>query len=101
MYNTPEPWGKAASAYTSAALNNAQTIVLESEGNRKDTYDRYLAWVWLDGKLHNLDLVQQAYSNAKVGRSSKYFSVFAEVEAEVAKTGRRVFGELDPSFDYS
>lgn len=101
VYNTPEPWGKAASAYTSAALNNAQTIVLESEGNRKDTYDRYLAWVWLDGKLHNLDLVQQAYSNAKVGRSSKYFSVFAEVEAEVAKTGRRVFGELDPSFDYS
>ena len=37
----------------------------------------------------------------QVGRSSKYFSVFAEVEAEVAKTGRRVFGELDPSFDYS
>ncbi|MFA6595981.1 MAG: hypothetical protein WCT00_06670, partial [Bacilli bacterium] len=82
-------------------LNNAKTIVLESEGNRRDTYDRYLAWVWLDGKLHNLDLVQQAYSNAKVARSSKYFDIFNEVEALVAKTGRRVFGELDPTFNYN
>ncbi|HHU24007.1 MAG TPA: thermonuclease family protein [Acholeplasmataceae bacterium] len=101
VFSQKEPWGSAASAFTASALNNAKTIVLESEGNRRDTYDRYLAWVWLDGKLHNLDLVQQAYSNAKVARSSKYFDIFNEVEALVAKTGRRVFGELDPTFNYN
>lgn len=100
VYYQKDPWGTAASKYTADVLRNAKTIILESEGSRMDTYDRYLAWVWLDGKLHNLDMVQQAYSNAKIGKSSKYYQIMTEVEAQVAKTGRRIYGELDPSYNY-
>ncbi len=41
-----EPWGKAAAIYTQARLSNAETIVLQAEGERMDGNGRYLAWVW-------------------------------------------------------
>ena len=95
-----DPWGKAASQYTKQILLNATEIILESEGGQKDTYGRYLAWVWVDGKLLNLMIVQQAYSNSTAPLSSKYGKIMLEVSAQVSKTGRRFFGEIDPNYDY-
>ena len=97
-----EPWGGAAATYTKNFLLNAQTILLESEGNaRFDAYGRYLAWVWVDGILLNLAIVQEAYSGASVKANSKYFEIFFEVEQAVSKTGRRIWGEIDPNYRYS
>ena len=95
-----DPWGKAASSYTSHILTNATEIILEAEGREQDTYGRYLAWVWVDGKLLNLMIVQEAYSNSTAPLSSKYGKIMLEVSAEVSKTGRRFFGEIDPNYKY-
>lgn len=95
-----DPWGKAASEFTKKVLTNAKTIVLESEGAIKDSYNRYLAWVWVDGKLLNLQLVQEAYSNSTTSRTSKYFDIMYATSNEAKKTGRRFFGEIDPNFNY-
>lgn len=94
-----EAWGKAASNYTSNKLKNAKTIVLESEGSRHDVYNRYLAFVWVDGKLLNLEIIEQAYSNSTLV-NSKYESYFSQASNEAKKTGRRFFGEIDPNYDY-
>jgi micrococcal nuclease len=54
-----EPFGKEASNYTCAALKKAKKIVLETDG--KDVYDKYnrlLAWVWLDGQLHQENITK-------------------------------------------
>lgn len=104
--NTPEtsirkdPWGKAAANYAANRLKNAKKIVLESEGERKDTYDRYLGFVWLDGELYNLQVVEEAYSKSICSESSKYYKYFIDVDINISQTGRRVFGELDPGYDY-
>lgn len=95
-----DPWGMAASHFTADILNNAETIVLEAEGNRTDTYGRYLAFVWADGVLVNLEVVQNAYSNSKLSSSSKYFDAFYDTELVISQTGRRVWGEIDPDYDY-
>lgn len=94
-----DPWGKAASNYTANKLYNAQTIVLEAEGARTESYDRYLAFVWVDGKLLNLQIVEQAYSNSTL-INSKYEEYFIEASAFAKKTGRRFYGETDPGYDY-
>ena len=73
--------------------------MLESEGARKDTYDRYLAFVWVDGKLLNLEIIEQAYSNSTLN-NSKYKEIFMEASITAMKTGRRFFGEIDPAYDY-
>lgn len=93
-----DPWGKAASTFTANRLRNAKEIILESYGARKDTYNRYLAFVWVDGKLLNLELIQEAYSNSTINSSFKYGNIFISVSVEVSKTGRRFFGETDPNY---
>lgn len=108
--NTPEstakfePWGKAASSFTCDKLTNASTIVLQADptAGRMDSYGtRYLAWVWYDGRLLNLELVEQAYSKAVGDASTLYGNMIFQRNLYVQLTGRRVWGETDPHFDYS
>lgn len=97
-----EAWGKAASNFMKELLESAETIVIEFDeyGNTVDTYGRYLAYVWADGVLANLELVKEGYSTMKLSSKSKYFDAFYEAEFKVSNTGRRVWGEIDPHFDY-
>ena len=102
-----EPWGKVAANYTKERLENAQTIVLQAEGERMDGNGRYLAWVWYlpEGEdtfiLLNLELVELAYSKNKVAAGSVYSEVLLYADWNASLTKRRVWGELDPNYDYS
>jgi len=102
-----EAWGKAAAIYTENKLKNAETIVLEAEGERQDGNGRYLAWVWYretaESKfiLLNLELVELAYSKNKVAMGSKFTTILTLADWNASLTKRRVWGELDPAFDYS
>lgn len=108
--NTPEstykfePWGKAASTFTCDKLTNATSIVLEydpSSEARTDGNGRYLGWVWYDGRLLNLELVEEAYTGSKGVGGSKYETTFYLAEFKTQDTDRRIWGEDDPDFDYS
>lgn len=94
-----DPWGKAASEYTKKKLTSASTIVLEAEGARTENYGRYLGFVWIDGVLLNLEIVEQAYSNSTLN-NSKYAEYFRTASNYAQATGRRFYGETDPGYDY-
>lgn len=96
-----DPWGKSASDYTCDKLTTATTIVLEAGSEMQDGYGRYLAWVWYDGRLLNLELVEQAYSNAKGTSGTKYEDVIYDAELAAQATDKRIWGEKDPTYDYS
>ena len=108
--NTPEstakvePWGKPASDYTCDKLTNATTIVIQADpaSGRLDSYGtRYLGWVWYDGRLLNLELVEQAYSKASGSTDTLYGTLIFNVNLQVQFSERRVWGEVDPVYDYS
>lgn len=95
-----DAWGKEASKFTSNILRNAKEIVIEREEHKiKDVYDRYLGYVWVDGVLLNLLLVDEAYSGAAAA-DSKYKEYFTEAMLHAQITGRRYYGEIDPNYDY-
>jgi micrococcal nuclease len=99
-----DPWGKAASTFTCDKLTNASSIVLEKQlasDERTDGNGRYLAWVWYDGRLLNLELIEQAYSKSKSSVTSKYGMLIFTADLETQLSDRRVWGETDPDFDYS
>ena len=95
-----EAWGKAASTFTRNKLQNAHTIVLESQGPRQETYGRYLGFVWVDGVLLNLELVENCYTPAALS-DGPYEEYFMDAMMHAKKTGRRVWGEIDPNYDYN
>ena len=103
-----DPWGYAASNHTKNQLKAAKKIVLTCDDleNRVDsTGNRYLAWVWIidengDSRLLNLELTELAYCWAKSSDTS-LDSYFTEATYKVASCGCRIYGEVDPVYDYS
>lgn len=59
--NKIEPYGKTASKFTCDTLKKAKKIELQYDGPKKDKYNRTLAWVWVDGKLLQRELVKKGY----------------------------------------
>lgn len=58
--------GQEASNYVCKTLNQASKITLEYEENSyKDKYNRVLAWVYVDDKLIQEDLVRKGYAQVK------------------------------------
>jgi micrococcal nuclease len=113
--NTPEsvhpdkkqniPMGKIASRYTQKKLLDeyGQYIDIEFEMSRiRGNYGRLLAYVFVNGKNLNIDLVRQGLSPyyAKYGRSQKYDTEFrfAERQARREKLNIWVDPELTKSY---
>lgn len=98
-----EPWGYQATQFVCGKLEVAETIVLERnfDGVLRDTYGRYLAFIWADGRLINLEVIEKAYSEARGAVNLKYGSALMEAMFAAEETGRRIHGETDPLFDYS
>ena len=63
-YPVEDPWGPEAKAFTTGKLNNATTIYVQSDPylGYKDTYDRRLGYVWVDGVMINYELVKNGFS---------------------------------------
>ncbi|MFD2445048.1 thermonuclease family protein [Bacillus sp. CGMCC 1.16607] len=54
-----EPFGKEASQYTCNFLKKGKKIVLETDGKSLyDKYNRLLAWVFVDNKLHQEEITK-------------------------------------------
>ncbi|MBU1092858.1 MAG: thermonuclease family protein [Firmicutes bacterium] len=103
--STYEPWGIEAAAFAREKLSGAEKIILQAEGDRTDGNSRYLAWVWYvkDGvtRLLNLELVEQAYAWTSGAVGTQYEDEFTIAGAETQLTQRRIYGEIDPNYDYS
>jgi micrococcal nuclease len=98
-----EPWGAQASIYTCEQLKNAEEIVLERDwdGTLQEQNGRYLAFIWVDGKLLNLMLIEESFSRATGVLSLKYGDIMFDAGVKAVEEGKRINGESDPDFDYS
>jgi micrococcal nuclease len=57
------PLGKEVAYYTTKWANRAQKIEIAFDiGQRKDRFDRYLVYLYLDGKLLQTDLLKKGYA---------------------------------------
>ena len=86
-----EAYGKTASEYTCDKLTNAKKIILEyEESNKKDKYDRLLAWVWVDNELLQDNLIKLGFAEvAYIYGDYKYTDLLKDHQAtaEINMTG--------------
>ena len=102
-----EKWGKYASKFTGAALENAVEIVLEATNvpAEKDSGGtRYMGYVWYkssatdDFKMLNLELVENGYSPANE-YGTKLESVFKEAETFAKEHEMHIWSaDIDPYY---
>ena len=114
--NTPEStgkieeWGKAASKFTRSKLENAVSIILESDNNKwniDSTGERHLVWVWYktaeDAEYRNLniEILQEGYAISSNASQNKYGSYCTQAIAQAIAYDLYVYSdEPDPSFPY-
>lgn len=83
-----EPFGKKASNYTCNKLTKAEKIEIEydEKSNKLDRYDRHLAWVFVDDKLLQNELVKKGYAEVKyLYGNYKYADILKESEEKAKK----------------
>ncbi|HLA83716.1 MAG TPA: thermonuclease family protein [Thermoguttaceae bacterium] len=85
-----EPWGPEASAFTKRFVAGKQ-VRLQMDREQKDQYGRFLAYVWVDGRMLNEELIREGYARAitRYPYSSSMKTRFrrAETEARAARRG--------------
>jgi len=114
--NTPEStgkieeYGKAASAFTRQKLENASSIIIESDDgkwNADSTGDRYLIWVWYRTdetqpyRNLNIEILQEGLAIANSSANNRYGSTCTAAINQARAYKYKVHsGQRDPDFFY-
>lgn len=96
-----EPYGKEAKEFTCNKIENAKKIELEFDKNsdKKDKYNRYLAWVFVDDYLLQTELIKNGLAEvAYLYGDYKYTHILKEyeVKAKLDKVG--IYSDTDTSY---
>ena len=93
-------YGTEASNFTKKMLTGRE-IELEFDFNPRDKYDRLLAYVWIDGKNYNSEVIKLGYARAYLRFPFRYFKEFEKIgkEAEKNKIGLWADSEVKKALD--
>ena len=99
-----EYYSEEAKDYVCTKLEKANKIELEFDTNsdRQDKYDRYLAWVFIDGDLLQKDIVKKGYAKvAYLYDNYKYSDILIKNEEYAKKNKIGVWKDFtDKDFNY-
>ncbi|MDF2964277.1 MAG: thermonuclease [Paenibacillus sp.] len=98
--NTPVMfYGKEAAAYTKKRLEKKK-VDLEWDVDRKDQYDRLLAYVWIGDELYNRTLISEGYARiATFPPNVKYVDLFKKDQEEARKKEKGLWKDYDSAFE--
>ena len=85
-----EEWGKEASDFTKEKLENATKVELEFDkvADKKDKYDRYLAWILIDEELLQNLLVQNGFAETYMFQNNYKYAGMLQESEELAKESK-------------
>lgn len=106
---TIEPWGKKASNFTRSKLENAVSIIVETDSEEweHDANGRFLVWVWYkttaadDYRNLNVEILQNGLAYANKSSSSRYGEVASSAFSQAKALKLNLYSEeKDPDFYY-
>lgn len=89
-----EPWGPEASAFTKDFVDaGGGRVSIEIDGERRDQHGRSLAFVWVDGRMLNEELLRAGLARAKLGYaySQAKKDRFRQAQTEAQRAGRGIW----------
>jgi micrococcal nuclease len=90
-----EPWGAEATAFTKEFLASSQPLEIRLDRRRKDRYGRFLAYVYVDGRMLNEELVRAGLAEVVdyPGDSPQIKRVLRQAEEEARDEQRGLWSE--------
>lgn len=85
-----QPYGKEAKEFTRSLVENAHKIELEFDiGPQKDKYDRLLAYVYVDGKMIQEELLKEGLARVAYvyPPNTRYVDQFNAIQKEAQRKG--------------
>ena len=87
-----ECFGKKASRFTTGLIEGEE-VTLRFGAERRDIYDRLLAYVYLDGEFVNAELVRLGYARTlEIAPNVDHAQQFARLQQSAANAGRGLWG---------
>lgn len=78
------------------SLLDGQTVRLDYDEQRRDSYQRTLAYLYLaDGTFVNREIIRQGYGHAYVTHPFRYLDDFRAAEAEAREAGRGLWAPIE------
>jgi micrococcal nuclease len=93
-----ESWGREATQFSQAFVRDARNRVrLELDRERKDRFDRFLAYVWADDRLLNEELIRAGLARARTefSYSQAMKRRFRAAEAEARQNRRGIWSDAE------
>jgi|SRR5699024_5196084 len=92
--NKPEqPYGEESSEYAKEKLPEGKEVKLEYDGPKRGTYDRLLAYIWVDGENFNQEMLEKGYARYayEYDPPYKYQNEFKEAERKAEEADKRIW----------
>jgi micrococcal nuclease len=88
-----EPLGPEATEFTRSQVEN-RDVTLQFDRERRDRYGRVLAYVYVDGKLLNEEIIRAGFSRAETHYKFERAMAlrFQQAEDEAREAGRGIWG---------
>lgn len=96
-------YGNKAKNFTCNKLKKAKTIYLEfdSKSDKKDKYDRYLAWVFVDNNLLQEEIIENGYAKvAYLYGKYKYVDDLKEAEKKAKNEKLNIWSENNRNYNF-
>ena len=89
-----QPWGPEATRFTQDFLAGG-TVRLQMDRQRVDRYGRFLAYVWVEDRMLNEELIRSGLARARTGfsYSPSMKTRFVRAEQEAKAAGRGIWSE--------
>jgi micrococcal nuclease len=82
-----QPFGPEASEYTKTTLLG-KNVGLEKDVSERDRYGRVLAYIWLDGQMHNEALIERGLARVAIFPPDiKHVDHFRDIQATAQQEG--------------
>ncbi len=96
-----EPYGKESADYVCRKLKKAKVIELEydEESEKKDKYDRILAYVFVDNNLLETSILKNGYATVKYYKKSfKYYDELVNAENYAKEKKKGIYSDEEYVF---
>jgi micrococcal nuclease len=91
--DTPVQCYALAASHFNEDLVEGERVRLSFDAERRDVYGRLLAYVRLDGRFVNAELVRRGYARTlTIPPNTRYADLFARLEREASAKGRGLWG---------